>query len=184
MALWNKSANETTPIPAVPAVPREQASLSPAARTRDPVAPSNTQHEEPYSMAIKSEETSKQAGPSDLLLGAGAEFEGKLTFKGTVRIDAKFKGSIVTNDVLVVGENARIDAEITCGTVVVEGEVNGNVKAKSAVELHRSARLRGNVETASLVVEKGAFLQGEMKMASAEKEASAKPAPSPAIALQ
>ncbi|MCA1828052.1 MAG: polymer-forming cytoskeletal protein [Myxococcales bacterium] len=135
-------------------------------------------------MATKSEEVSTQAGASDLLLGAGAEFEGKLTFKGTVRIDAKFKGSIVTNDVLVVGEHARIDAEITCGTVVVQGEVNGNIKAKSAVELHRSAKVRGNVETASLVVEKGAFLHGEVRMATAEKEAVAKPAAAPAIALQ
>jgi len=135
-------------------------------------------------MATKSEEMSKPAASGDLLLGAGAEFEGKLTFKGTVRIDAKFKGSIVTNDVLLVGEHARIDAEITCGTVVVQGEVNGNIKAKSGVELHRSAKVRGNVETASLMVEKGAFLQGEMKMAGAEKEAAAKPAASPAIGLQ
>ena len=103
-------------------------------------------------------------GGSDLLLGAGAEFEGKLTFKGTVRIDARFKGSIVTNDVLVVGEHARIDAEITCGTVVVQGEVNGNIKAKSGVELHRSAKVRGNIETPSLVIEKGVMLQGEVKM--------------------
>src|SRR3979411_110265 len=109
-----------------------------------------------------SRDETKLGGSSDLLLGAGAEFEGKLTFKGTVRIDAKFKGSIVTNDVLVVGEHARIDAEITCGTVVVQGEVNGNIKAKSAVELPRSARVRGNVETSSLVVEKGAYLQGQM----------------------
>lgn len=134
-------------------------------------------------MATKSEEVSMHAPASDLLLGAGAEFEGKLTFKGTVRIDAKFKGSIVTNDVLVVGEHARIDAEITCGTVVVQGEVNGNIKAKSAVELHRSAKVRGNVETASLMIEKGAFLQGEMRMGAAERE-SAKAAPAPSVALQ
>ena len=124
-------------------------------------------------------------GSSDLLLGAGAEFEGKLTFKGTVRIDAKLTGSIVTNDVLVVGEHARIDAEITCGSVVVQGEVNGNIKAKNAVEVHRSAKLRGNIETPSLMVEKGAFLQGEVKMATAEKGAVAKPAAAPgATSLQ
>jgi cytoskeletal protein CcmA (bactofilin family) len=120
---------------------------------------------------------------SDLLLGAGAEFEGKLTFKGTVRIDAKFSGSIVTNDVLVVGEHARIDAEITCGTVVVHGEVNGNIKAKNAVEVHRSAKVRGNVETPSLMVEKGSFLQGDVRMATAEKAAAAKPTAAPGAAV-
>jgi cytoskeletal protein CcmA (bactofilin family) len=50
--------------------------------------------------------------------------------------------------------------------------------------LHRSAKVRGNVETASLMVEKGAFLQGEMKMAATEKDGAAKPAVSPAVALQ
>ncbi len=54
----------------------------------------------------------------------------------------------------------------------------------TAVELHRSAKVRGNVETASLMVEKGAFLQGEMKMAATEKDGAAKPAVSPAVALQ
>ena len=106
---------------------------------------------------------------SDLLLGAGAEFEGKLTFKGTVRIDARFTGSIVTNDVLVVGEHARIDAEISCGTVIVEGEVNGNIKAKSAVELRRSGKVHGDVETPSLVVETGSVLQGEVRMGGADR---------------
>lgn len=109
------------------------------------------------------------AASGDLLLGHGAEFEGKLTFAGTVRIDAKFKGSIFTNDVLVVGEHARIDADITCGTVIVHGEVNGNIKAKAAVELRHPARVRGDIESPSLVIEKGVLFQGECRMAGAER---------------
>jgi cytoskeletal protein CcmA (bactofilin family) len=128
-------------------------------------------------MAMKREEVPASAGgPSDLLLGQGAEFEGKLTFAGTVRIDAKFKGSIHTNDVLVVGEHARIDADITCGTVIVHGEVNGNIKAKIAVELHHPARVRGNVETPSLMLEKGVVFQGESRMAP-EKAGAPRSAP-------
>ncbi len=115
------------------------------------------------------EGTNPGSGGDSLLLGAGAEFEGKLTFKGTVRIDARFTGSIITNDVLVVGERGRIDAEINCGTVIVEGEVNGNIKAKTGVELRRSAKVRGNVETPSLVVEKGSVLHGEVKMGGADR---------------
>ncbi len=72
--------------------------------------------------------------------------------------------SIITNDVLVVGEAARIDANITCGTIVVHGEVNGNIHAKTAVEIRQSAKLRGDIETSSLVVEKGALFQGACKM--------------------
>ncbi len=119
-------------------------------------------------------------GTSDLLLGEGAEFEGKLTFKGTVRIDAKFKGSILTDDVLVVGEHARIEAEISCGTVIVHGEVRGNIKAKTAIELHHPAKVRGNLETPSLTVEKGVILQGELKMGGFDKGAL-RPASTPSV---
>jgi cytoskeletal protein CcmA (bactofilin family) len=137
--------------------------------------------------SIASGPSAAPTGSSDLLLGAGAEFEGKLTFRGTVRIDALFKGSIVTNDVLVVGEHARIDAEITCGTVVVLGEVNGDIHAKTGVEIHRAARVRGNVDTAAIEVQKGALLQGSVKMtpgASSEKPSPPKSTPAPAPAKQ
>jgi cytoskeletal protein CcmA (bactofilin family) len=115
-------------------------------------------------MGISKREDAGHGGTGDLLLGAGAEFEGKLTFAGTVRIDARFKGTIVTNDVLVVGDRARIDADITCGTIVVYGEVNGNIKAKTAVELHAPAKLRGDVETPSFSMEKGVVFQGQSSM--------------------
>ncbi len=110
----------------------------------------------------------------DLLLGHGAEFEGKLTFAGTVRIDAKFKGSIVTNDVLVVGEHARLEADITCGTIIVHGEVIGNIKAKAAIELRHPAKVRGDVETPALSIEKGVLFQGHSSMTGAPRGAAAK----------
>jgi len=117
-------------------------------------------------------------GPNDLVLGRGVRLEGKLTFAGTVRIDATFVGSIVTNDVLVVGETARIDANITCGTIVVHGEVNGNIKAKAAVEIHHTGKVRGDLETPSLVVDRGALFHGASKM----DPGSAKAAPLKAAA--
>jgi len=100
----------------------------------------------------------------DLLLGPGAEFDGKLTFRGTLRIDARFTGSIVTDDVLIVGEHARMNAEISCGTIVVHGEVNGNVRASVGVELRHTGRLRGDVVSPGIVVERGALLQGSVKL--------------------
>jgi len=127
-------------------------------------------------MLKRDEITSSPAASSDLnaLLGRGSEFEGKLTFEGTVRIDGKFTGSIVTGDVLVVGEGAKISAEITCGTIVVHGEVNGNIRAKSAVELHHPAKVRGNVETPSLMVEKGVLFEGQSKMENLDFKTPAK----------
>ncbi len=125
--------------------------------------------------------TSAPASTGDLnaLLGRGSEFEGKLTFEGTVRIDGKFNGTIVTNDVLVVGEGAKVSAEISAGTVIVHGEITGNVKAKTAVELHHPARVKGNVETPSLMIEKGVTFEGQCKMEGVERGGSSSKAPPP-----
>ena len=115
---------------------------------------------------LKREDTPVAVVGSDLnaLLGRGSEFDGKPTFEGTVRIDGRFTGTIVTTDTLVVGEGAQVSAEITCGTLIVHGSVTGNVKATGAVELHPPARMTGNVETTALTVEKGVTFNGQCKM--------------------
>ena len=148
-------------------------------------------------MAMLKRDDSTNAAPapaaaSDLnaLLGRGSEFEGKLTFEGTVRIDGKFTGTIITGDVLVVGEGAKVSAEITCGTIIVHGEVNGNIRAKNAVELHHPAKMRGNVESPSLMVEKGVIFEGQSKMENlstdkgALQKTSNSPAPTPIAAVK
>jgi len=111
------------------------------------------------------------AGGSDLnaLLGRGSEFEGKLTFEGTVRIDGKFTGTIITKDVLVIGEGALVQAEIDCGTIIVHGQIVGNVRARASVELHAPAKVKGNVETPSLMVERGVTFDGQTKMEGVER---------------
>src|SRR5436305_688799 len=103
-------------------------------------------------------------GEINTLLGRGSEFEGKLTFEGTVRIDGKLSGEIFSDDVLVVGEGAEISAEIEVGVIIVEGNVNGNIRAKKAVELHAPARIKGNIETPSLYIDKGVMFEGHSKM--------------------
>ncbi|HEX9051575.1 MAG TPA: polymer-forming cytoskeletal protein [Anaeromyxobacter sp.] len=180
MAFWNKlerpeGGPAADPLPQAP--PQPQLAQHPP--QSEPQPPTREKKEERTPMAMKREDvTTSPSSNGDLLLGEGAEFEGKLTFAGTVRIDAKFKGSIFTNDVLVVGEHAKIDADITCGTVIVYGEVNGNIKAKAAVELHHPAKLRGNVESPSLAIDKGVVFQGESKMGPAEKGSSVRAVPS------
>jgi cytoskeletal protein CcmA (bactofilin family) len=123
---------------------------------------------------LKREDTPVPAVGSDLnaLLGRGSEFDGKLTFEGTVRIDGRFTGTIVTSDTLVIGEGAQVSAEITCGTLIVHGSVTGNVKASVSVELHPPARVNGNVETVALMVAKGVSFNGQCKMEPAARSAT------------
>src|SRR3954466_13329554 len=107
---------------------------------------------------------SRPEGEINTLLGRGSEFEGKLTFEGTVRIDGKLSGEIFSEDVLVVGEGAQVNAEIDVGVIIVEGNVTGNIRAKRAVELHAPARMKGNIETPSLYIDKGVIFEGNCKM--------------------
>lgn len=106
-------------------------------------------------------------GEINTLLGRGSEFEGKLTFEGTVRIDGKLSGEIFTDDVLVVGEGAEVSAEIDAGTIIIEGHVVGNVRAKRAVEIHAPGRVRGNIVTPSLFIDKGVIFEGNCQMEAA-----------------
>jgi cytoskeletal protein CcmA (bactofilin family) len=109
-------------------------------------------------------QSERPQGEITTLLGRGSEFEGKLTFEGTVRIDGKLSGEIFSEDVLVVGEGAQVNAEIDVGVIIVEGNVTGNIRAKRAVELHAPARVKGNIETPSLYIDKGVTFEGFSKM--------------------
>jgi cytoskeletal protein CcmA (bactofilin family) len=171
MSFWNKIEN-----PGSDALPRSPA--EPVAPPAPPAAPPAARPPEP---AARAEPAPARAG--DLRLGRGVRLEGKLTFSGTVRIDATFQGSIVTDGVLVVGDQAKVDADIACGTVVIEGEVNGNVTAKEAVELRHTARVRGDVEAPALTVERGAIFEGASRRPAGSAspragKAAAAPAPS------
>ena len=121
-------------------------------------------------------------GEINTLLGKGSEFEGKLTFEGTVRVDGKLSGEIFSDDVLVIGEGAEVAAEIEVGVIIVEGNVTGNIRAKRAVELHAPAKVRGNIETPSLYVDKGVMFEGNCRMEGIGQVRTmiAPPAPTPA----
>jgi cytoskeletal protein CcmA (bactofilin family) len=124
------------------------------------------------------------AAPKEVttLLGRGSEFEGKLSFEGTVRIDGKLSGEIFTDDVLIVGEGAEVQAEITVGAIVIEGTVQGNIHAKRSVEIHTPARVRGNITTPSLFIEKGVLFDGTCQMESSASVAPEKRGVSLALA--
>lgn len=127
--------------------------------------------------ASKESNVSTRAGDVHTLLGKGSEFEGKLSFEGQVRIDGKYSGQISTKDVLVIGEGARVNAEISAGTVIINGQVEGNIKATGMVELHPPARVKGSIESPALSMDKGVIFEGTMKMESLGKGA---PPPAPA----
>ena len=105
-----------------------------------------------------------RTGELNALLGKGSSFEGKLLFEGSVRIDGKFTGEIISTDTLIIGEGADVKGEIQVGTLVVVGDYNGNAKASKSVELRAPAKVRGTLTTASISIERGVFFDGNCKM--------------------
>lgn len=98
------------------------------------------------------------------LLEKGSHFEGKLTFEGGVRIQGTFKGEIFSDDVLVIGAGARVEAEIDIGEVIIQGTVIGNIRASRYIEIHAPGRVKGDLTTPSLKIERGAIFQGRSFM--------------------
>jgi cytoskeletal protein CcmA (bactofilin family) len=111
--------------------------------------------------------TSKPAvKESDLsaYIDEASEIEGKYTFSGTVMINGKFSGEIVSNDTLIIGTKAVVNASIRAGVVLVSGEVVGNILGGERVELRGTARVFGDVEAPVIVVEEGVLFEGKCRM--------------------
>ena len=108
-------------------------------------------------------------GGLSAFIDQGSEFEGKLSFKDTVRIDGLFRGEISSQNTLVVGESGQIEASIRSTVVVVSGSVVGDIEATEQVTLHKTARVEGNLSTPSVVIEEGAIFNGHLAMKTASE---------------
>jgi cytoskeletal protein CcmA (bactofilin family) len=87
------------------------------------------------------------------------EFKGDLSFKGSFRIDGFFKGTIVSDSMLVIGEQGKVEADIKAGYVVINGEIRGTIRAEDKVEIHSRGRVFGSIISPKLIVDEGAYLE-------------------------
>ncbi len=94
------------------------------------------------------------------IIGSDAKFKGELAFEKGVKIMGGFEGRILTKGSLVVSEQGVINADIEAGSIVVEGEISGNVAANDLVELKDTARLQGDLTCGRLIVTDGARFVG------------------------
>lgn len=116
----------------------------------------------------------KKANEVKAFLGKGTEFDGKLMFSGSVRIDGEFKGEILGGGTLVVGEGAKIEANVVVDNLVVNGYVRGSIEARERIEVYSTGKLLGNVKTAIFVIQEGAVFEGDCKMGSEPEKKGAK----------
>lgn len=92
------------------------------------------------------------------------EIKGDLTFKGSFRIDGRFKGKIDSDSVLIIGDKGKVEADIKIGYIIINGEISGNIQAKDKVEINSNGRVTGTIITPKLAVEEGAFLEANCQI--------------------
>jgi cytoskeletal protein CcmA (bactofilin family) len=110
------------------------------------------------------------AGDISAFVGKGVEFKGTISYIGTVRIDGYLDGEIHTDGMLLIGEDAVIQAKITAGTIVSKGKITGEVIAKECVKLRTPAVMNGSVKTPVLSMEDGVLFNGALEMAHGVRE--------------
>ncbi len=103
-------------------------------------------------------------------LGAGTEFEGNLRSSGSFRIDCHFEGNISAKGSLIVGKNALIKSDIHAFSVMVYGEIHGNILADHRVDILASGNVFGEIQTSIMTMDEGAILKGTVQMSKEKPE--------------
>ncbi len=97
-------------------------------------------------------------------LGAGTNYQGKLFFEGSVRIDGNFTGEIKSEGTLIVGKEAKVHGQILVGQLILSGFLEGDIQAAKKVVIHKTGNLQGSMNAPCLVIEEGAVLEGQVCM--------------------
>ena len=98
------------------------------------------------------------------ILGPDAKFKGELHFEKGMRVMGQFEGKITTPGRVHVAKEAKMQADVDAGGIVVEGEVNGNLSANDRIELKNTARYEGDLRATKLVVDEGAVFSGHVNV--------------------
>jgi len=101
-------------------------------------------------------------------LGAGTQYHGQFNFQGVVRIDGGVIGDIISDGVLVLGEEGYVEGHIQVAELVASGQIVGDVEASQRAVLNKRSNLRGNLTTPAVIIEDGAVVNGIVRMSAPE----------------
>jgi len=111
----------------------------------------------------------KKTETMNAFLGKDTEFEGKLTFHGTIRIDGHFKGEISADGSLIVGEGAMIEANMHISYISISGEIHGNIIADDRIAIHPAGKVCGDIQAPTVVINEGGIFEGNCQMQRAKE---------------
>ena len=115
------------------------------------------------------------------ILGKSVMLKGQIYSREDLTIDGEVEGTVELQEHrLTVGPNGRVQASIKAREIVVLGTVQGNVEAADKIDIRKDARLVGDIKTARIVIEDGAYFKGSIDITKADvPRAEKKPQPAP-----
>ena len=120
-------------------------------------------------------QSNKPQNRIDTLIGAGTKIEGNVQFSGGLRVDGEIVGNIIAEvdkpSTLVLSEHAKVRGEIKVTHLVVNGTVNGPVRASEYLELLGKANITGDVQYGTMEIHLGATISGKLTHLSSEAAA-------------
>jgi cytoskeletal protein CcmA (bactofilin family) len=149
MAIWKDIVPKDSNPPETAA-----GSLPPVSRPRpEAVANSPAPSAAPVAQAVRKD-------LKESVIATGLTFEGKIDGSGHVRISGRFKGDVHVDGMLTVDAGAHLAGAVRAGSVVVAGEIEGNIEGAQRVELHQTGVVNGDISAGSLTVADGARMRG------------------------
>lgn len=104
------------------------------------------------------------------IIGSGAVFDGNLTVPEAIRIDGIINGNCNCKNNMIIGQEGRIEGNITAQNIVISGKVNGDIVVEGKLELYSTGRVIGNITARSLVIDEDAYFDGRCTMTAAQHE--------------
>lgn len=115
------------------------------------------------------ESTNYKGDGLETIIGPSVKVKGNFNSQGNVKIEGALEGSLNTTGDVKIGSGAKIKANVTARKLHISGKVEGTIKATEKLILTSTAVINGDIETQSLAIEEGAFVNGKCTM---EKGAS------------
>ena len=117
------------------------------------------------------------SGGQRTVIGRSVVAQGEITSSEDIVIEGQFDGTITLNEhCLTVGPEGRVKAEIRARQVVVQGSVTGNVEAREKIDIRRTGHVVGDLSSATVAIEEGAYFKGSIDISRGEAASATKSA--------
>lgn len=111
------------------------------------------------------------------VIANGTTVKGDITTNGDIRVDGSIEGTINSKGKVIIGEKGIVKGKIFAANIDIMGSVTGDMVATNTITLKSTAKVTGNIQTVTIVIEQNAVLNGNCKMGKFEPQAAPAPAP-------